>query len=290
MCGPRGVVPYDGRNKSRLKEFGPMGMRINTSVSALDAQRNLSRTTNALARNLEKMSSGLRINRAADDAAGMAASEQFSSQIRQAQAESNNYQSAINMTQTADSGLEQQQSAIQRVRELAVQASNGTMSPTDRQALNAEAQQLLGQVSDIADQTQFNNQKLLDQNRSIPVGAGNVQVQLNGSTNASLGVSGIDLSTAAGAQAALGSTDQALQQLEQNRSGLGAQMNGFESAINVRDTQVENQQAAQSRIRDADVARLSIEQSKNQLLSRAGLSALSQSNVSNQNALMLLGR
>lgn len=268
-----------------------MGIRINTNVPAMDAQRNLSQTTNALTRNLERMSSGLRINRAADDAAGLAISELFSSRIRQAQAETTNYQDAINMAQTADSGLEQQQSAVQRIRELAVQSANGTLNAEDREALNAEAQQLLGQINDIANETEFNDQKLLDQNRTIPVGAeGNVQVQLNGSTNADLGLGGVDLTTAAGAQAALESTDQALQQLDQNRAGLGAQVNRFERAIDVRQTQVENEQASQSYIRDADIARVTMEQSRNQLLLRAGLSALSQSNVSNQNALMLLGR
>jgi len=266
-------------------------MRINTSVPAMDAQRNVSRTANALNRNLERMSSGLRINRAADDAAGLAISELFSSRIRQAQAESNNYQSAINMAQTADSGLEQQQAAVQRIRELAVQSANGTLTPENRQALNAEAQQLLGQVNDIANDTAFNDQKLLDQNRTIPVGdAGNAQVQLNASTNAALGLGGIDLTTPAGAQTALNSVDQALQKLDQNRSGLGAQMNRFERGISVRETHVENEQASQSYIRDADVARVSMEQSRSQLLLRAGLSALSQSNVSNQNALTLLGR
>ncbi len=268
-----------------------MGMRINNNVSALEAQRNVTRSSGMLNRAMERMSSGLRINRAADDAAGLAISESMASRIRQAQTESRNYQDAINMAQTAEGGLEQQQGAVQRIRDLAVQASNGTLRPDDRQALNAEAQQLMGQIDDVSQNTQFNDQRLLDQNRSIPVGAeGGVQVQLNESTNSSLGMSGLDLSTVEGARAAVGTADDALSQLSQDRSLLGSQMNRFERAINVRETQIENEEASRSFIRDMDMARASMQRTQSEMLLQAGLSALGQANVSNRAALSLIGQ
>lgn len=268
-----------------------MAMSINTNVSALNAQRQAANSSKMLNRVLQQMGSGLRINKAADDAAGLAISESFTSQIRQAQTESSNYQSGYNMAQTADSGLETQQDAIQRVRELAVQASNGTLSADQRQALNTEAQQLLSQVDETAKNTEFNGQKLIDQNRSVQLDAqGSTQLQMNASTNAALGTSGIDLSTAQGAQSALDAADQALQRIGQNRSNIGAQMNRFESAINSRDIQVQNAQASQSQIRDADTAKLVMERTRSDIMTRTGLSALMQSNVTNGSALTLLGR
>lgn len=281
----------EGRSSSAPGRVSPVAMSINTNVSALNAQRQAANSSKMLNRVLQQMGSGLRINKAADDAAGLAISESFTSQIRQAQTESSNYQSGYNMAQTADSGLETQQDAIQRVRELAVQASNGTLSADQRQALNTEAQQLLSQVDETAKNTEFNGQKLIDQNRSVQLDAqGSTQLQMNASTNAALGTSGIDLSTAQGAQSALDAADQALQRIGQNRSNIGAQMNRFESAINSRDIQVQNAQASQSQIRDADTAKLVMERTRSDIMTRTGLSALMQSNVTNGSALTLLGR
>ena len=267
-----------------------MGLRINTNISALGAQRNLNRSSGLLGRTLQQAASGLRINRAADDAAGLAIAEAFTSGIRQAQAEARGMQQGINLAQTAEGGLSVQQDAIQRIRELAVQAANGTLSDENRQALNAEAQELLGQINDVAEDTEFNGQALLNQNQEIPLDAqGNLQVTIQGSTAADLGMDGVDISTAEGAAAAIEAADAALQQVSDNRASLGAQSNRLERAINTREIRAENEAASRSFIRDADLARVTMEQNRNQILLQSGLSALAQSNVTNQTALTLLG-
>jgi len=267
-----------------------MGLSINTDVPGLFAQRQTQRSSGLLNRALEQLSSGRRINRAADDAAGLAIAERFSARIRQGQAEINNLQSGLSLAQTAEGGLDAQQQAAQRLRDLAVQASSGTLTDGQREAINAEAQELLDEIGATAENTEFNGTQLLNQNQTIELGTeGGSQVNINDSTPQSLGIDNVDLSTQAGAQAAIGAIDQAIGQIGQNRANLGAQANRFESAINQRENSVINAQDAESRIRDLDIAQGILARSRGQLLQQSGIAGLLQGNVASQNALQLLG-
>lgn len=267
-----------------------MSLAINTNVLGLELSRQTSRTNGLLARTLQQLSSARRINTAADDAAGLAIADQFDAAARQNQAEIGNLQAGINVTQTADAGLASQQDATQRLRELAVQASNGTLSDDQRAALNTEAQQLLEQINDTASNTEFNGQNLLNQDTSVSfTPSGNQQVAVRQSNTASLGLDGLDLSSAGGAQAALEQIDGALENLSDNRAAVGAQTSGLESAIEVRSTSFVNARASESAIRDLDFARAAIEKARADVLGQAGISALLQSRVTPQNAIRLLG-
>jgi len=266
-----------------------MGLRINTNTAALGAQRQIGRTNEALQQNLERLSSQLRINRAADDAAGLAIAERFNTLARQSRVEINNLQSGINASQTAEGGLSVQQDAVSRIRELGVQAANGTLSDDQRAALNAEAQQLLDQINDTGANTEFNGQQLLDSDQTISLGANEGELTLNESNTTSLGLDGLDLSTQAGAEAAVAAADAASINIGQQRTNIGAQQNRFESAIEQREISEQNALESESRIRDLDLARASIEQSRNQVLLQGGIAGLVQSNVTPQTALSLLG-
>jgi len=268
-----------------------MGLRINSNIPALNANRQTRQTANRILRGFEGLSSGLRINRARDDAAGLAIAENLRSQLRQLNAEVNSLQSGVNAAQTAEGGLATQTDAVQRLRELSVQAANGTMSDEGRAALNEEAQQLLDQIGATAEQTTFNGMGLLDGSQTtVPLDAeGNVALELNESTVDSLGLTGVDISTQAGAEDAIGRLDAALENIGQNRASLGAQQNRFEYGIENRENSAVNAAESESRIRDLDVARATIEQTRNQILLQAGIGALAQSNLVGQRALQLLG-
>lgn len=267
-----------------------MGLNINTNLSALEASRQTRRADTALSKVLGQLASQQRINKAADDAAGLAIAEGFNTQIRQGQAEANSLQSGINLAQTAEGGLSVQQDAVQRIRELSLQAQNGTLSSDNRAALNAEVQGLLGEIDSVASDTQFNGQNLLNQDTTIDLGTGGGnQVDINASNTQSLGLNGLDISTPGGAAAALSATDSALTSIENNRSGIGAQQAGFESAIEQREGSIQNQKEAESSIRDLDIAKATAERTRNDLLLRSALSAQVQANVTPQSALRLLG-
>lgn len=267
-----------------------MGLNINTNIPALGASRQADRSNRALSNVLQQLATQRRINRAADDAAGLAIAERFNSQVRQGQVEINNLQSGINVAQTAEGGLGVQQEAVQRIRELSIQAQNGTLSDENRAALNQEAQQLLQQIDDVATDTEFNGQNLLGQNTNIDLGTeGGSQVNINESTTQSLNLDSLDISTAAGAAAATQAADAALNDISANRSRIGAQQNRFESAINQRETAVLNQQEAESSIRDLDLARATVERTRNELLLQGSIASLAQTNVTPQSALRLLG-
>lgn len=273
-----------------MRESRVLSLAINTNVPGLEVSRQASRASSLLARTLQQLSSGKRINRAADDAAGLAIADQLDSAARQSQTEISNLQSGINVTQTADAGLASQQDATQRLRDLAVQASNGTLNDDQRAAINTEAQQLLGQINDTAQNTEFNGQNLLNQDTNIAfTPSGNQQVAVRQSTTSSLGLDGLDLSSSGGAQSALDQIDSALENISDNRAAVGAQTSGLESAIEVRSTSLVNARASESAIRDLDVARASIDKARADVLGQAGLSALIQSRVTPQNALRLLG-
>jgi len=267
-----------------------MGLNINTNIPALQGARQARRSDRALSNVLAQLATQRRINRAADDAAGLAIAERFNTQIRQGQVEVNSLQSGINVAQTAEGGLSVQQDAVQRIRELSLQAQNGTLSDDNRAALNQEVQQLLEQVDTVATDTQFNGQTLLNQDSTIDLGTeGGNQVALTESTTQSLGLNGLDISTAGGASAALQAADSALTAITSNRATVGAQQNRLESAIQQREVSILNQQESESNIRDLDLARATIEQTRNQLLLRSSISTLSQTNVTPQSALRLLG-
>lgn len=268
-----------------------MGLNINTNIPALFGRRLANQSANRLGQDLSRLASGLRINRAADDAAGLAIAEGFRTQVRALNQEINNIQTGVNLTQTADSALGAQNDAVSRIRELAVQAANGTLSDDQRSALNAEAQQLLQGIDDLAQNTEFNGQGLIDGTAGeINLEAsGELQVNIDESTVDSLALNGLDISTQGGAQAAINALDSAGIQINQNRAGIGAQENRFVRAIEQREEASLNQQAAESRIRDLDVALAVIERNRDQALLQGGLSALVQSNVTASNALVLLG-
>ncbi|GMW03215.1 MAG: hypothetical protein AMXMBFR84_43500 [Candidatus Hydrogenedentota bacterium] len=268
-----------------------MGLRINNDAPALQATRQLGQTTRNLLRGLEQQASLQRINRAADDAAGLAISENFRSQIRQLETEIGSLQTGVNYLQTAEGGLDVQTEGLQRVRELAVQASNGTLTDDQRAALNEEAQQILQQFDETAANTEFNGTNPLDGSQpTVNIGTeSGIQIAVQESTTNALGLNGLDISTAAGANNALNQVDNALNQISQNRSAIGAQQNRLERGIEQRQIESLNSQDAESRIRGLDIARSFIEQSRNQILQQTGLSALIQSRVSNQNAARLLG-
>ncbi len=269
-----------------------MGLSINSNIAGLNAQRQTQRTTNSLLDGLRQRASGLRINQAADDAAGLAIAERLRSQVRQLNAESQNLQTGINAAQTAEGALGAQTDQLQRLRELATQAANGTLTDDQRGALNAEAQQIIEEIDATAQNTDFNGTTLLDGSvANVPLGTEGQDITLNidESTAASLGVDTVDLSTQAGASAAMDQVETALTRASQNRAELGAQENRFQRAIEQRDITAENTASSESAIRDLDYARQFVEQTRNEVLLQTGMASLAQSNLQNQVAAGLLG-
>ncbi len=271
-----------------------MGLRINTNVSAFNAARSLNRSTNELNKSLERLSSGLRINRAADDAAGLAISEGFRSQIRGTQVAQRNAQDGISLVQTAEGSLSETTNILQRVRELAVQAANGTQSDTNRAALDTEVQQLLSQIDDIAQDTEFNGIAVLSSAQTVTLQAGaqpgqTLAISISGAKTNDLGVNGISVSAMDIAVSTISTVDIALQSVNTLRSSLGASQNRLEFTINTLAIQEENAAASESAIRDADIARETIGFTRNQILVSAGTTVLAQANVVPQTALQLLG-
>lgn len=271
-----------------------MGLRINTNVQALNASRTLSRSTMDLNKTLERLSSGLRINRASDDAAGLAIAEGFRSIVKGTQVAQRNAQDGVSLVQTAEGALSETTNILQRVRELAVQASNGTQSDTNRAALDSEVQQLLAQIDDIATDTEFNGIRVLSSAQTVTLQAGpqtgqTLAISVTGAKTNDLGINTVSVSSAAGAVSAISTIDAALKSVNNLRSTLGAQQNRLEFTINTLAIQEENSAASESSIRDADIARETIRFTRNQILVNAGTSILAQANVVPQTALQLLG-
>ncbi|HRI88736.1 MAG TPA: flagellin [Candidatus Hydrogenedentes bacterium] len=269
-----------------------MALGIGSNPAGLSAVQQTQRTAQSLLKNYEKLASGLRINRAGDDAAGLAISEALRADVRQYNQEVGNLQSGVSAAQTADGALESQGEAVQRLRDLAVQASNGTLNADQRAAINEEAQQLIQQIDQTAQNTNYNGTNLIDGSEtSVSLGTqGGDALSLNESTASSLGIAGVDLSTQSGAQAAISELDGAIERISENRASLGAQQSAFSSAISIREIASENAAEAESRIRDADVARLVIEQTRNQLLLGAGVGAIRNSGINSEIASTLLGK
>jgi flagellin len=270
-----------------------MALRVNTNVLALNVHRNLVATDFALSKVLEKMASGLRINRASDDAAGLAVSEKLRTQVRGLQMATDNTQHAISLVQTAEGALNEIHSILQRLRELAVQAASDHLTNTDRSQIQQEVTDLLNQINYIGNNTQFNTQKLLNGSFSgtFQVGANNgevVTLSISGATAGAMTISGINVSTLTGAQSAIVSLDSAISYISNLRAQLGAFQNRLEHIVSNNNIAIENQSAAESRIRDVDMAREVINLVRLQILQQTGVASLAQANAFPQNVLQLL--
>ncbi|GMW02034.1 MAG: hypothetical protein AMXMBFR84_31700 [Candidatus Hydrogenedentota bacterium] len=271
-----------------------MGLRINSNIAALNAGRILNRSTQSLNTTLERLSSGLRINRAKDDAAGLGIAEGFRSVVNGAQVAQRNAQDGVSLVQTAEGSLGETTNILQRIRELAVQSANGTLTDTNRADINQEVSQLLTQIDSIAFDTEFNGVRVLSAAQTITLQVGSRQGQTllvtsRGASTADLGVSAVSVSSITSAVNALSTVDRAIRSVTQLRSTLGAQQNRLQFTINTLAIQEENSAASESGIRDADIARETINFTRTQILVSAGTSVLAQANVLPQTALSLLG-
>lgn len=277
-----------------------MGMRVTTNIAALNAQRNLIGSQRAINDSMAKLSSGSRINKAADDAAGLAISEGLKAQIRSAAQAQRNANDGISMVQTAEGGLNEIGNIIVRLRELGVQASSDTVGEKERGMLDKEVQQLKSEVQRIASVTTWGTTKLLDGSSpkfDFQVGVFNNaeedRITFNAGENVAtldaLGLGGLDYTTKEGAQNALQSLDNAQNHVNGTRANLGALQNRLTSTVDNLGVAQENMSAANSRIRDTDVASASSEMTRNNILLQAGTSTLAQANQSNQLALKLIG-
>ena len=271
-----------------------MGLRINTNIQALNAGRVLARSTSALNRSLQRLSSGLRINSAADDAAGLAIAEGFRSVVIGSQVAQRNAQDGISLVQTAEGALSETTNILQRIRELTLQASNGTQSNPNTTALNNEVKQLMAQIDDIATDTEFNGLYVLSTAQTVTLQAGTQQgqtlvIKMSGAKTTDLRVSTVNISSSATAARSLSVVDAAIKSVNTLRSTLGAYQNRLEFTISTLAIQEENSQASESMVRDADIARETIAFTRNQILVSAGTSVLAQANVVPQTALTLLG-
>ncbi len=269
-------------------------MIVQHNLTAMNSNRMLGLTSSAQAKSTEKLSSGYKINRAADDAAGLAISEKMRRQIRGLSQASENASDGISCVQTAEGALAEVHDMLQRMNELAVQSANGTNMSTDRAYLNSEVTALKAEIDRIADSVTFNEQKLLDgsfTDVTLQVGSENgneIEIDIANMDVATLGLDG-NISTAAGAKAFIDQVKTALQTVSQQRSDLGAIQNRLEHTINNLDNVVENTTAAEAQIRDTDMASEMVKFSNNNILAQAGTAMLAQANQSNQNVLSLLG-
>jgi len=277
-----------------------MGMRINTNVPSLSAQRTLSSNKGKLNDNLRKLSSGERITRAADDAAGLAISENLKAQIRGYRQAKRNANDAISLIQVAEGGLNEISNIVIRLRELSVQAASDTVGETERGFSDIEFQKLKDEIDRISRGSNFNGVKLLDGSGGImefQVGINNDPTldrlyydgNFANATLASLGLTAESIQTKEGAQSVLKKLDDSLVQINGMRSNLGAMQNRLSSAVNSLSIADENMSAAKSRIRDVDVAEETAAMAKNNILVQAGVSVLSQANQSSNAALKLIG-
>jgi len=273
-------------------------MRINQNISAMNTYSRLTAANTAKSSSLAKLSSGLRINRAGDDAAGLAISEKMRGQVSGLNQAAKNAQDGISLIQTAEGALNETHSILQRMRELAVQSASDTNTASDRTEIQKEVTQLITEVDRIATTTQFNTQNLLDTTGgasgtfTLQIGANNGQtldVAIGDMQSTALGVNAIDLGAdAATSTAAIETLDTAIGLVSSERASLGANQNRLEHTINNLTTTSENLSAAESRIRDVDMAQEMMEFTKNNILSQAATSMLAQANQMPQSVLQLL--
>ena len=272
-----------------------MALTVNTNVASLSAQRSLGGSQNMLNTSLERLSTGLRINSAKDDAAGLAIGERFTSQVRGLNQAARNTNDAISLVQTAEGALKEVSSNLQRIRELAVQSVNATNSASDRDALDGEVQQLIAEIDRVASKTQFNGTTLLSGGFSVQafqVGANagdTITITKIASTDtATLFAAAPQVSTASAASDAIAAVDTALAAVNSTRASLGAFQNRFESVVASVQTTSENLSASRSRVVDADFAQETANLTKAQILQQSGIAMLSQANSVPQNVLALL--
>jgi flagellin len=283
-----------------------MAVTINTNTFSINAQRNLNNTQNALGKSLERLSSGFRVNRAGDDSAGLAISERLRAQIRSSNQAERNTLDGVSLVQTAEGAFNEINGILIRLRELAVQSANGVLAASDRESIDTEADQLVAEITRISNTTKFNGLSLLGNNSAttftFQVGTGTtssdtIAITLQptrasafGSANIDLTAATFTLTSASAAQDALTTLDSALTSSNTSRAILGAAQNRFEATARNLAIAVENLAAANSRIRDVDVAKETAELTRNQILSQAGASVLAQANQTPSLALSLLGR
>ena len=285
-------------------------MVINHNMSAQFAQRATGLTELSNTKNMEKLSSGMKINRAGDDASGLAVSEKMRSQIRGMNKASENAQNGISFIQTTEGYLQETTDIIQRIRELAVQSSNGVYTDEDRMQIQVEVSQLVAEVDRIASQAQFNGMNMLTGRFARNTGENNVtasmwfhiganmdqriQVFIGTMTAGALGLRNVGnediltLENSDDANRAIGTLDEALKKLNKQRADLGAYQNRLEKTVAGLDVGSENMQSSESRIRDTDMAKEMVEFTKNQVLTQAGTAMIAQANQTSQNVLSLL--
>lgn len=271
-----------------------MGLRVNTNIFSLTAQRNLSQASNLLGGNFARLSSGLRIASAADDAAGLGVSERLRSQIRSLGQAGRNAQDGISLAQVAEGSLNEVSSNLIRMRELAVQSANGTLSADDRAALDVEFQALDDEINRIATSTDFNGTTLLNSSSAISIQVGidsgqTIDVDTQDVQSSTLGIATLAVDSDTNALAALADIDTAINSVNTARGNLGAAQNRLGSAFRSIQNTREGLSAAESRIRDVDVAAESADLTRNSIVQQAAVSILSQANVQPQLALSLIG-
>ncbi|MGN9163238.1 flagellin N-terminal helical domain-containing protein [Clostridium sulfidigenes] len=274
-------------------------MIINHNLNAMNSHRQMGINNNAAGKAMEKLSSGLRINRAGDDAAGLAISEKMRAQVRGLDQASRNAQDGISLIQTAEGGLNETHAILQRMRELAVQSANDTNDDgVDRKALQAEVGQLLKEVDRIGSDTKFNGKSLLNGDAAVAtngykfhIGADkgqSITLTISSMLTNGIGISTIDISSQTGADGAIDTVNKAINTVSTERAKLGAYQNRLEHTIKNLDNSSENLQAAESRIRDVDMAKEMMNFSKNNILQQASQAMLAQANQQPQGVLQLL--
>ena len=275
-----------------------MGLRVNTNIASINAQRNLQSVNERLGGNFRRLSTGLRIASAADDAAGLAISERLRAQVRSLEQGKRNANDGISLVQTAEGALNEVSSILTRLRELAIQSSNGSVSDQDKATLDEEFQSLISEVNRIGRSTEFNGVKLLDGSSSsvsfqigfgTTTGVDTLNVSLAATLSTSLALNALDIGSTGSTTTAITSIDSAINSVSSLRGSLGAVQNRLGNAINNNAIQTEALTAAESRIRDVDVAYETAQLTRNNILQQASISVLAQANAQPQSALQLLG-
>lgn len=272
-----------------------MGLRVNTNIASMTAQRNLGNVTNRLQGNFSRLASGLRIATAADDAAGLGISEKMRSQIRSFSVAKRNAQDGVSLVQTAEGSMQEVSNILNRMRELSVQSANGTLTTGDRATIGTEFTALINEIDRIADQTTFNGLNITNGSQAtIAIQAGinageTITLNMQDVRSATLAVNGLTVDTSANASAAITALDTAIGSVNTSRGVLGAAQNRLTSTISNIENVRENLSAAESRIRDVDVAHETADLTRNNILQQAATSVLAQANQQSQLALNLLG-
>ena len=270
-----------------------MAMIVKHNLQAMNANRMLGVNSSTLSKSVEKLSSGYAVNRAADNAAGLAISEKMRRQIRGLDQASTNAQDGISMVQTAEGALNEVHDMLQRMNELAVQAANGTNQTEDQGYIQLEISQLITEISRTANDTTFNEKSLLNSattvNLQVGTESGNtIQLTMSSMTATSIGVNGVDVSNETNARGALATIKNGIKSVSSLRANLGAIQNRLEHTVNNLDNVVENTTSSEATIRDTDMASEMVKYSNNQILAQAGQAMLAQANTSNQGVLSLL--